>query len=913
MFLLKKQWRPNSSDRCQKSRISPRGGGTMKVKNLIVTALLVVTLLSSVPVRAEEMTLEQKVAEVLACGFVGQSAEAAINNLQYCNNVVLMGGNVQGMTVEQVRNLTDQIHAASPDSWVMVDEEGGQVQRIDMQYPSPRTMGSEGTAAQYGQEIGQLLNSAGIDVNLAPVADIEDGGGVIGDRSFGVSPEIVSANVTDFLVAMQEQGVLAVIKHLPGHGRIEDNTDTHVNLGVLPHEWGEITEYDLVPFLAAFESGAKIGMLGHIAVPSLDGNTPTSQSRAIVDALRTTIPGGESVVLMTDEISMGGAGSDPFQAAVQSLAAGADMILYVGSNPEGLYQAVLAAYQRGTLDQDELDRKVGRIQSVKGVAVVVVEEEQTAVATPVSTTVSETIPAKGIEEGPVSLMTKVVEFDQLLNELEAVGLVEKATVQKIVFWLVVVLVATVVYLLYKLWRNTRKKTINLTVMSFWFAMAGGVVAFFAKTPFTDFAAENALWVWGLLWLVGLLYKAYRHMGGKRLPDWTWSALLTPILVYRAIYVGTYGFLMLASLLRTATPVEATTTPASSAPSEQEYSSETTEVNEEDVLLWTGAPLAKLPEGYVIPAIWNEVWAGVQDEGGTVDQALRLYYTQRSEFSGGGSCTKEDHAACTSSAGAVGWFQFMPTTWPSYAEPEWSPFNLRESARAAYRMFERLKLFEQSTKLDFQNRFTGQDGGMVWNRGYPDSDLYDGWDQAGAVWDNYQAALTVVDTAEKATPAVAPDPEEILSNLEDLCQDPLEPCGFALPGGPGEYVLGVASRGYKGWHENAWDWWYPGEEVYPHGITPPTSVLSMLNGQVTEIGRFNNGGLGGGTTYLIVSNGRWTQTIYHCDENYVEKGDEVEWGTPLCLMGNQGTSDWTHLHLSLKGPDGYVQDQTQWWP
>jgi peptidoglycan/xylan/chitin deacetylase (PgdA/CDA1 family) len=316
------------------------------------------------------------------------------------------------------------------------------------------------------------------------------------------------------------------------------------------------------------------------------------------------------------------------------------------------------------------------------------------------------------------------------------------------------------------------------------------------------------------------------------------------------------------------------------------------------------------KGEVLAPVWDKIWAGVQAEGGTTSEAMLLYAVQRSE------CARVDFKSCTSSAGAQGPFQFMPGTWPSYADPSWSVWDLEQSARAAHRMFTRLRLFEQTDKLSFQNRFTGQDGGLVWNRGTPGSAANDGWDQSGEVWDQYMATLTLANSV--GMPVVASDPATALVDAP-VCSDPMEPCGFALPGGPSSYVQGTTANGGKGWHENAWDWWYPGEEVSPHGITPPTNVLSMLNGRVSEIGRFSNGGLGGGTTYLKVTNGRWTQVVYHCDDivgqqsNYVKVGDTVSWGSPLCVMGNQGQSAWTHLHLSLDGPNGPVMDQTQWWP
>jgi|GEM_PF-6796860 len=167
--------------------------------------------------------------------------------------------------------------------------------------------------------------------------------------------------------------------------------------------------------------------------------------------------------------------------------------------------------------------------------------------------------------------------------------------------------------------------------------------------------------------------------------------------------------------------------------------------------WTGAPLANLPNGYVIPAIWDEIALGVADEGGPASAVSILYPVQRTEFANKGTCTEADHLACTSSAGAQGWFQFMPGTWATYAEPGWDKYNLRDSARAAYRMFKALKLFEQTSRTAFQTRFTGEDGGLAWNQKTANPNDYDGWGQAGIVWDNSQAIIA----------AAAPKSETVL--------------------------------------------------------------------------------------------------------------------------------------------------------
>lgn len=180
--------------------------------------------------------------------------------------------------------------------------------------------------------------------------------------------------------------------------------------------------------------------------------------------------------------------------------------------------------------------------------------------------------------------------------------------------------------------------------------------------------------------------------------------------------------------------------------------------------YSGPPIAELPEGVVIPTVWDPIWQGVQDEGGTEREAMLLYATQRSE------CARTDMSTCTSYAGAQGPFQFMPGTWPDYSEPGWSVWNLHDSSRAAYRMFKKLQLFEQTDRQSFQNRFTGQDGWLVWNKGVPGAEGYDGWDQSGQVWDSYEEILRTSNEEQITAPEPALSGDVSISVSRDVPPD-----------------------------------------------------------------------------------------------------------------------------------------------
>lgn len=480
-----------------------------------------------------------------------------------------------------------------------------------------------------------------------------------------------------------------------------------------------------------------------------------------------------------------------------------------------------------------------------------------------------------------------------------------------VVWVVVVVVVLILVVLVTIrtWWTDRQmaelkkqsgvKTVykksKLLVVYWWFAVLMLVVAFWSRDEviwtFTGVMGQ----IWAGLKVRDWVSRFFRHLNLDKvgLPWWVDLGKEFVLVVWAGVYLSyTIAFAVVyVPALLAHEPLQANWSVSYEA------------------LAGTGRQPVKVniptapKKGEVLAPVWDQIWAGVQAEGGTTSEAMRLYAVQRSE------CARVDFKSCTSSAGAQGPFQFMPGTWSSYADPSWSVWDLEQSARAAHRMFTRLRLFEQADRLSFQNRFTGQDGGLVWNRGTPGSAANDGWDQSGDVWDQYMATLTLANSV--GMPVLASTNSSVVTGAP-VCSDPLGFCGFALPNGPSFYVQGTKAVGGKDFHcdglpECGWDWW---KSDHKPSSVDPTDVLSMLNGQVVSMGVFGNG-----TPYIEISNssGR-SMWAYHCDKNYVAMGDSVVWGQPICLMGNAGQSDWTHLHLVLQDVDGTnIIDQAQWWP
>ena len=256
---------------------------------------------------------------------------------------------------------------------VAVDEEGGEVQHLRAllgSIPSQRSMatGQDGTAAAaiVGPHF-QAVADLGFDVVFAPVVDVAapGGGGPLGDRTFSDDPATVTAYGQVYVDAMQAAGLLPVLKHFPGHGSGEANSHDGP-VGTPPIE--SLRARDLPPFDTLAADGPVGVMVGHLNVPGLSGTTPASISPAAYDLLRDEI--GFEGLAFSDSLSMGAiAGTiPPESAAVQSIAAGADVALFVTiANPAGAIDALEAAVGDGTLPAARVDESVARVLAEKGV------------------------------------------------------------------------------------------------------------------------------------------------------------------------------------------------------------------------------------------------------------------------------------------------------------------------------------------------------------------------------------------------------------------------------------------------------------------------------------------------------------------------------------------------------------------
>ena len=266
----------------------------------------------------------------------------------------------------------------NPPLLVMVDQEGGEVKRLPgPPEASPADLGREGDpepARSAGEETGAYLKSLGIDVDLAPVLDVElpQTADTIADRTFDDDAGEVATLGTAFIEGLQSQGVAATAKHFPGLGPATINTDfSPVSVVATQEEFDAAME----PFRAAVESGVQLVMMSSAAYPSLAGATPGNGKvkpavfvEPIVQGLLRQQLGFEGVIITDDLESIAIKElSNRDVAAVNALSAGCDLMLYARSERGAVqgFNKVIEATKRGTLSRERLDQSYARITALK--------------------------------------------------------------------------------------------------------------------------------------------------------------------------------------------------------------------------------------------------------------------------------------------------------------------------------------------------------------------------------------------------------------------------------------------------------------------------------------------------------------------------------------------------------------------
>ena len=293
-----------------------------------------------------------------------------------CGGFTLFRKNI--LSPGQLKDFTRDLHSLGGIiPLTSIDEEGGRIARIanhkvDFGVPKFPPMGriaasgDPGQAYEAGKVIGAYLHEFGLDVDFAPVADVNTNprNPVIGDRAFGDDPLVAAQMVRSYVLGLHISGTASCVKHFPGHG--DTSADTHTGYAETLKTWDEIRSCEMIPFRAGIEAGTDMIMTAHIAAPNVTGSAEpaTMSCTLLTEKLRGEM--GYAGLIVTDALSMGAVTEkySSSEACIACIRAGADMVLLPYDYCEG-FDGVVHAVQTGMIPEPRIDESLYRILRFK--------------------------------------------------------------------------------------------------------------------------------------------------------------------------------------------------------------------------------------------------------------------------------------------------------------------------------------------------------------------------------------------------------------------------------------------------------------------------------------------------------------------------------------------------------------------
>ena len=320
----------------------------------------------------DKMSLEEKIGQMFLIRY--SDDQTVLSDIAQYNpgGILLFAKDFENHTKESIKAQLDTCQQASGTPLIIgVDEEGGVVTRISRftnfrseRFKSPQDLYAEGGFERIASDTDEkcaLLKSVGINVNLAPVADVsEDPSSFIYDRTIGQNAEITSEYVRTVVGRMKANGMGSALKHFPGYG---DNGDTHTDIITDTRPLGAFVSGDLLPFQAGIDEGTDIVLVSHNIVSCMDPDYPASLSPTVHALLRNTI--GFDGVIMTDDLVMSAITeyTDGKSAAVQAVIAGNDLLCC--SDYAVQVPAVIEAVKSGVISEERINESAKRIIQMK--------------------------------------------------------------------------------------------------------------------------------------------------------------------------------------------------------------------------------------------------------------------------------------------------------------------------------------------------------------------------------------------------------------------------------------------------------------------------------------------------------------------------------------------------------------------
>jgi len=330
-----------------------------------------------------KMTLEEKIGQMFQVGFSGAEITSGISEMirdYHVGGIIYFRRNIKSL--RQVSKLSNELQAISIKQrvglplMISTDQEGGIVHRLigGTHFPGSMVLGATKNtelAERMGQAIAKELKTVGINLDFAPVLDVNCNSlnPVIGVRSFGEDPFWVAKLGVAFIKGVQAEGVIACGKHFPGHG--DTVADSHLTLPVVKHDRNHLEKVEFYPFMQAIQAGVDSIMTAHVCFPSIEPkeDIPATLSyNVLTNLLRKEL--GYTGIIITDCMEMKAIANSfgTIEGSVMSIEAGSDIVLVSHTLDKQIaaIEAVVKAVKEGRITEERINQSVLRILKLKG-------------------------------------------------------------------------------------------------------------------------------------------------------------------------------------------------------------------------------------------------------------------------------------------------------------------------------------------------------------------------------------------------------------------------------------------------------------------------------------------------------------------------------------------------------------------
>lgn len=316
--------------------------------------------------KMKNMSLEEKVGQLFLVRYDGNLASNWIKKY-YPGGYIMFAKDFNNQSKESIKKEIDDLQSISKVPLVIaVDEEGGYVTRVS-RYPSfreskflaPRSYyesGGEKLLEQTEKEKAKLLLSIGVNLNLAPVADVSiDSNDFINIRTFNRNAKETAVLIGKMVNYANEEGISSSLKHFPGYG---NNVDTHTGIAIDERSYENFVENDYLPFEEGIKNKVPTVLVSHNIVKCMDSEYPATLSKKVISELREKL--NFTGVVITDDLSMSAVNSyvENGSAAVLAVNAGEDLI--ITSDFVKMYNSVYEAVKNKEIDMETIDKAVRR-------------------------------------------------------------------------------------------------------------------------------------------------------------------------------------------------------------------------------------------------------------------------------------------------------------------------------------------------------------------------------------------------------------------------------------------------------------------------------------------------------------------------------------------------------------------------